>query len=125
MSDDRLGALDILTRGHVVYDGKAYTTLEAIDRALEDVTYKATKYRKKGKLTLTIEIHPGSTNNIQIIPMVSITEPKAIPLGMQGYVDASGRLYSDDPDQMKLAISNVESMSPKGPEKVDVSAVEG
>jgi len=47
MSDDRLGALDILTRGHVVYDGKAYTTLEAIDRALEDVTIRPPSTAKK------------------------------------------------------------------------------
>ncbi len=125
MSDERIQALDILTRGNVAYNGKAYTVIEAFDRALEDLTYKVAKYRKKGKLILEVEIDPGSSNHMSIKPSVKIAEPKPIALTMLGYVDASGRLYSDDPDQMKLAISNVESMSPKGPEKIDVSAVEG
>lgn len=103
-----MGAL--VEQAHVVYDQKSMPMRAALDKALADVTYKATRFRKAGSITMKIDIKPGSMNRMTIIPTVSVTEPKSEPLPMDAWVDSSGRLYGEDPDQMRLALSNVESM---------------
>lgn len=100
-----LDAKNLIASTQVIYQDKPMWVNDALNKALEDLTKKAVRYNKKGKIKLEIELLPGQMNQLSISPILTISEPKSEPLRMMAYTDNHGRLYGEDPAQTKLPLN--------------------
>ncbi len=102
---------DVIAEKTVVYNHKVLPIGEALDRALADIAYKAARYRKPGGVTFHVDLKPGSMNRMTLSTKLEVKEPKPDAMASEVYVDNSGQLFGEDPDQMRLAFPDATVVS--------------
>ena len=73
-------------------------------RALNDLVAAVRDTGKKGSMSITVELAPlkGSSNQILVAARVVAKPPKSDPGAAMFYVDTSGNLTREDPNQLVL-----------------------
>lgn len=75
---------------------------KCIDFELEDLMQAINEYNKGGKITIDIAIGVEEKNELSIQATVKTSKPKGKIPRNPYYRDQKGRLYMDDPNQIKL-----------------------
>lgn len=75
---------------------------ECIERELSEVLLKVFEYKKDGELKITLKIKAENGNEINILGSVDKKCPKGQIKQNTFYQDSRGRLYIDDPNQLKI-----------------------
>lgn len=78
--------------------------IDAVNSEIKDVMAAVNKYNSNGsiKITLRFDCVPKRANEMVISAEVEGKKPKGQATGTTMYRDLKGRLYMDDPNQMKL-----------------------
>lgn len=106
-----MGFLDIISDAQVIYKDEPLYLRIAADKAIEDMVKKSIRYKRKSALTITLEFVPDQLNRLLISAAIGNKEPKPSPLPMTAFTDSRGRLYADDPDQMKIPLEKAIAMN--------------
>ena len=82
--------------------------IDAINDDIRELMQSVNKYGKDGKITITLKFKCVQANEMNISAELETKKPKGVAAGTQMFRDLKGRLYMDDPNQMKLfATDNV------------------
>ena len=86
--------------------------IDSINDEIKEVMQAINKYGKDGKITITVNFKCVQANEMLISASIEGKKPKGQATGTKMYRDMKGRLYMDDPMQMKLLDThNVHSIS--------------
>ena len=86
--------------------------IDSINDEIKEVMQAINKYGKDGKITITVNFKCVQANEMLISASIEGKKPKGQATGTKMYRDLKGRLYMDDPMQMKLLDThNVHSIS--------------
>lgn len=107
---ETLNFLGISQEAQVIHDDKPKWLLDALNDAVGRMVKKSERYQKKSSIKLEIKFVPDQMNQIQIETLLKEVEPDPSPLPMFGYVDSKGRLYGEDPNQMRLPVNEPASL---------------
>lgn len=80
--------------------------IDAINDEIKDVMSAINKYGKDGSVKISLQFKCVQANEMQISAQVEGKKPKGQATGTKMYRDLSGKLYMDDPMQMKLLDTN-------------------
>jgi hypothetical protein len=105
-SPELLDFLGIAQNVQVVYDDHIFGLLDGLNAAIANAGRKACRYRKTTTVTLSLKFAPGQMNQLDIAALVDCKEPKPDLLTMQAYMDDEGRLFGEDPGQVKLDLAH-------------------
>lgn len=101
--DEAIGLHDILQNVAAVSSGgRALPLGDVLESEIADIVEAMHRHRKAGSLTLTLNFRPESLNELSISSSVKVKMPKAQAKATIAYVDKRGRLYGEDPNQMKI-----------------------
>jgi len=84
------------------YNDRTKLLIDAVNNEIKDVMQAVNKYSKNGSIKITLNFTCVKANEMQISAEVEGKKPKGQATGTTMYRDLKGRLYMDDPNQMKL-----------------------
>ncbi|MBR3655263.1 MAG: hypothetical protein IKR34_02075 [Candidatus Gastranaerophilales bacterium] len=107
-TDETIGFKELLLTTRVIDSKNHQCKLgKCIDFELDNLMQAINEYNKGGKLTITIDIGVAEKNELNIQAEVKTNPPKGKKPSNPFYRDYKGRLFMDDPNQMKLIQTNV------------------
>lgn len=92
---------DVTAAVEVTHNEKRKFLIEALDDALAECVAKATRYQAKASLTVKVGV-VVSGDKVQIAAVIDTATPRPSPTTVSAYVDAAGRLFSEDQRQENL-----------------------
>jgi hypothetical protein len=92
---------DVTAALEVSHNEKRKFLIEALDDALAECVAKAARYQSKASLTVKIGV-AVTGDKVSIAAVLDTTIPRPTPTTIPAYVDAAGRLLSEDPRQENL-----------------------
>lgn len=84
--------------------------IDSMNDEIKDLMQAVNKYGKNGEITLNIKFKVIQANEMEICAEIKSKKPKGKATGTKMFTDQKGRLYLDDPNQMKL-FDNVHSIN--------------
>ena len=88
--------------------------IDAMNDEVRDVMQAISKYGKDGSITLKLKFKCVQANEMEISAEVDSKKPKGQATGTKMFRDLKGRLYMDDPNQLKMfETNNVHSIKKK------------
>lgn len=84
------------------YNDRTKLLIDAVNNEIKDVMQAVNKYSKNGSIKITLNFTCVKANEMQISAEVEGKKPKGQATGTTMFRDLKGRLYMDDPNQMKL-----------------------
>ena len=75
---------------------------DCIEQELQEVLLKVFEYKKDGEIKITLKIKAENGNELNILGNVDKKAPKGQIKQNIFYQDSRGKLYLDDPNQMKI-----------------------
>jgi hypothetical protein len=88
---------------------------DCIQFELSDLMQKINEYNKDGEITIKLRVNVEEKNELNLIADISSKKPKGSIKQNVFYRDTKGKLYLDDPNQLKLIDSRtVRELHAKG-----------
>lgn len=84
------------------YNDRTKLLIDAVNNEIKDVMQAVNKYNQNGSIKITLKFTCIKANEMNISAEVEGKKPKGQATGTTMYRDLKGRLYMDDPNQMKL-----------------------
>ena len=75
---------------------------DCIQFELNDLMQKINEYNKGGEITIRLRVSVEEKNELNLIAYVQAKKPKGSIKSNVFYRDTKGKLYLDDPNQLKL-----------------------
>lgn len=101
--DLAVGFKELLTTTRVIDSKNRQCKLgKCIDFELEDLMQAINEYNKGGKISIEINIGVEEKNELSIQAMVKTSKPRGKAPKNPYYRDQKGKLYMDDPNQLKI-----------------------
>lgn len=91
----------LLAALQTIHQGKAKFLVEALDDALADVVAASHRLNGPGKVVLTLSVSPEN-GRMEVAAVVTQRKPEGGSVPSLYYVDKSGRLVEDDPEQERF-----------------------
>lgn len=80
--------------------------IDSMNDEIKDVMQAINKYGKDGQIKLTLRFKCVQANEMLISAEIESKKPKGQATGTRMFRDNKGRLYMDDPNQLKLLDKN-------------------
>lgn len=110
--------MEILHHAEVFHDGDPSSLWDAANQTLAGAVKKAIAYQKPTGVVIELKFVPTRQGGISLVAKLTGKEPAHVPLPLALYTDSRGRIFHEDPRQLKFQDSpNVVPMTAGEPKK--------
>ncbi len=108
-----IGLDEVLSDTQVTYKNKALWLSEAFDQAIEEAAKESIKSQKQAKIKFELVFKPSRMNEMELGVKLNIELPKAEPRVKTVWFDDRGRIFKEDPAQLKMEMTDLGSIGKK------------
>lgn len=92
-------SLTLLATTQSALQGRAGFSVEQLDAAINEAVNRASRFLQPAKVTLEFTFTPQGRDKMRVGAKIKVSapEPKVLPIEL--FVDKTGRLVEDDPEQ--------------------------